>query len=568
MTRRLLPALLTATALVLAVSACTDPPGDPDDRATGTPTASETATGNEPTDDPAEKTQDATALGAWGVSSGHPLASQAGMQMLERGGTAIDAAVATAFADAVVQPASSGIGGGGASIVVVDGEAVHYDYREYVNAAGVVPEDGVGVPGFVAGLRLMHQQHGALPWQDLLVPAIAIAEDGAPVSPYFAPLLSAGVGQQVTATLPHFRRDNGTPLQEGDVLVQHELATTMRSIAQDPNTVYRGELADQLLDVPGLDQQTLADYQVQISEPAAGQFGEHTLLSGAPPLPGAAIIQLLQIAEAAGIGDVDPDSADFVDIQSQAWQVAQTSVQQHFGDPDYVDVPLQQLTDAERNAQIAADLPGAQTTSAASALQDPDDGAANTTHISVVDTDGTAISMTNSITNYWGSGRYLAGFFLNDQLTRFSEIGTTDANTPQPGRRSVSWSAPSMVVDDQGQPILVIGTPGGQQIPNTLATVLTRWSLHDQDLDQAVPAERFILTDGILWLESDQLVADLRTRGYDAQQIPPALIANHGSVQALEIDWDQRTVTSHADHRRSAGYTIASEDDPQPRTSP
>lgn len=490
------------------------------------------------------------------------------MEMLRAGGSAADAAVAAAFADAVLQPASSGIGGGGASIVVVEGEAVHYDYREYVNSSGVVPEDGVGVPGFVAGMVQLHELHGTLPWEDLLEPAIEVAEDGAPVSAYLASSINTPLGQQVTAGLPHFRGADGTPLQEGDLLVQQELADTMRAIAEDPDTVYSGELAEALVEVPGLDRETLGTYQVQVSEPAAGPVGDYTLLSGAPPLPGAAIIQMVQIAEAAGIGDVDPDSAAFVDLQTQAWQVADTSVQQHFGDPDYVEVPVDRLTDADANAEIAAQLPGAEATTAASALEEAYDGAANTTHISVVDAEGMAISMTNTITNYWGSGRYVGGFFLNDQLKRFFDIGITDANTPQPGRRSVTWSSPSMVLDDQDRPVLVIGTPGGRQIPNTTANVVTRWALHDQDLEEAIPAERFVLTDGILWLESDRLVEELVARGYDARAVPPANIPNLGSVQALEVDWQEREVSSHADHRRSAGYAVASEDSPEPKTGP
>lgn len=125
-----------------------------------------------------------------------------------------------------------------------------------------------------------------------------------------------------------------------------------------------------------------------------------------------------------------------------------------------------------------------------------------------------------------------------------------------------------MVLDGQGRPVLVIGTPGGRQIPSTTANVVTRWALHDQDLDVAIPAERFILTNGILWLESDRLVPEMTSRGYDARAMPPASIPNLGSVQALEIDWDDREVTSHADHRRSAGYAVASEKDPEPRTGP
>ncbi|MFX0538524.1 gamma-glutamyltransferase [Ornithinimicrobium sp. Y1847] len=479
--------------------------------------------------------------------------------MLRDGGNAADAAIAAAFADAVLQPASSGIGGGGATIVVADGQRLHYDYREYVGVSGVVPEDGVGVPGFVAGMMQLHDEHGSLPWDDLLTPAIELAEEGVHVTRYLASAIDTPRGEQAIADLAHFHRSDGAPLREGDLLVQAELAQTMRDIAADPTSIYTGELAEHLTQIPGLDRETLSSYEVDVSDPASGQVGEYTMLSGAPPLPGAAIIQMIQIAEAAGIGDIDPDSAEFVDLQTQAWRIADGSVQRFFGDPKYVDVPVDRLTDDELNAELADQLPGAQAVSKSSAAEKSYDGAANTTHISVIDADGLAISMTNTITNYWGSGRYVDGYFLNDQLRRFFDIGVTDANTPQPGRRSVTWSSPSMLLDGQGRPALIVGTPGGRQIPNTTANVVTRWALHGQTLDEAVPAERFILTQGILWLESGRLLDQLIARGYDARVLAPERIPNLGSVQALDVDWDGRVVHSFADKRRSAGFVVGDE---------
>lgn len=496
-------------------------------------------------------------LGAYGVSSGHALASRAGMLMLERGGTAVDAAIAAAFADAVMQPASSGIGGGGVSIVVSAGTATNYDYREVVNEAGIVPPSGTGVPGFVAGMERLHRDHGTLAWAELLEPAIEIAEAGGPVSRYLANTLNGERGRQVTAGLAHFRRPDGSPLQAGDALVQTELAETMRVIAEEgPSALYTGSLVALLTQVEGIDAASLAAYELQVSQPARGRVGDFTMLSGTPALPGAAIIQMIQIAEAAGIGAIDPESAQFVDLQSRAWQVADHSVQTWFGDPDFVDVPVERLTDPALNAEIANALPTAAEAARASAATAAYGGAPNTTHISVVDSTGMAVSMTNTITNYWGSGQYFGGFFMNDQLERFDDIGA-EANVPQPGRRSVTWSSPSMLLDEHDRPVLVVGTPGGRQIPNTTATVVTRWALHGQGLEQAITAERFHLTGGELRLESDRLRAELAALGYTVRVTGPAARPNYGSVQALEIDWEAGTVSGVADHRRSAGVETA-----------
>lgn len=506
----------------------------------------------------ASPTPEPPALGAHGVSSGHPLATRAGMEMLERGGNAVDAAIASAFADSVMQPASSGLGGGGAAIVVVDGVATNYDYRDVVNQAGTIPEGGAGIPGFVAGMQRLHEDYGSLPWADLLAPAIRIAADGAPVSRYLAGSIADRTGQRVTGGLAHFRRPDGGPLQEGDLLVQAELAATMQTVATGgADEFYQGSLVPALTAVPGFDAQSLAAYDVQVAEPAEGPLGGYTVLSGAPALPGAAIIQMLQIAEAAGIAGLPPDSAQFVDLQTRAWQVADTSVQQFFGDPAFVDVPVAELTDPARNAAIAAQLPDTASTRAQSAVSDPGEGGGNTTHISVVDAEGRAVSMTNTITNYWGSGQYVAGFFLNDSLERFWDIGVGENNRPEPGRRSVTWSAPTMVLDGERRPVLVIGTPGGRQIPNVTASVVTRWALHGQDLATAVPADRFVLTSDVLSIETPRLADELTALGWNVRVTPEYNRIRFGSVQALDVDWDARQVTGFADTRRSAGVETA-----------
>lgn len=551
--RPAIAAAFVTAAVMVGLGACTAAPSAPGPSRSPSASASPSGPAPSPTPTPTPGPE----LGAHGVSAGHPLAAEAGARMLERGGTAVDAAVAAAFADAVLQPASSGIGGGGAAIVLAGGEAENYEYREVVNQAGEIPDSGAGIPGFVAGMERLHRDHGSLPWADLLEPAIELARSGEPVSRYLASQIAGAPGPEVTASLPHFRRDDGSPLRQGDRLVQEELATTMRTLAEEgADSFYTGSLARTLAETPGIDLESLAAYEADVTEPAAGPVGEFTMLSGAPALPGAAIIQLLQIAEAAGIADVDPDSPEYVDILSRAWQIADTSVQEHFGDPRFVDVPVERLTDPGRNAQLAATLPGAAETSRSSAALAAYEGAPNTTHISVVDADGRAVSMTNTITNYWGSGQYVAGFFVNNQLGRFGDVGVDGANRPEPGRRSVTWSSPSMLLDDEGRPVLVVGTPGGQQIPSTIANVVARWALHGQPLETAVRSGRFYLTGGELRLETPQLADAMGRLGYDVVVTDAAARPSYGSVQALTIDWRGGRVGGFADERRSAGFVV------------
>lgn len=592
-----LPSRLASGALVLSltvVAACAPPPNTTPDEAQGTTTSAPTQVAQPPTSAPAT-TQDprettdpdsdttvpddpegATAsfdpepdgrLSSYGVSAGHPRAAEAGTLMLAQGGNAVDAAIAAAFADSVLQPVTSGLGGGGAAIVLTDGGAESYDYREVVASDGTIPADHVGAPGFVAGLARLHEDHGSLPWADLLQPAVRAAQDGAPVSDFLAMTLTLPGGQSATADLDHFRGPDGNPLRAGDLLVQHDLARTLTVLAQEgPDVFYTGSLAEPLLQVPGIDEATMSGFEVQVLAPPSGAVGDYTLVSAAPALPGAALIQLVQLAEAAGIEGTDPYSPAFVDLASRAWGVAEESAQTVLGDPAFVDVPVERLTDAAVNAALADQVLASGREDAGSlpiagggtAYQ----GSGNTTHISVVDANGDAVSMTNTITYFWGSGRYIDGYFLNNHLERFEAIGTTGANDPAPGRRSVSWSSPSMVLDDADRPVLVLGTPGGQQIPNTIAAAVLRWSLHDEELADIVTAPRFLSVGGELLLETPELADEMQDLGYAVRVLDPSRRSDFGSLQVLEVNWDAGTVTSTVDDRRSGGFSIGAPDQP------
>jgi gamma-glutamyltranspeptidase/glutathione hydrolase len=240
-----------------------------------------------------------------------------------------------------------------------------------------------------------------------------------------------------------------------------------------------------------------------------------------------------------------------------------------FGDPRYVDVPVTELTDPATNADIAATISDETVLAAgrdphggpapdnvalaAGRLGEPSDG--NTTHITVVDDEGTVVSMTNSIMNLWGSGQEVGGFFVNDLLLRFSLGG--EANTPGPGRRPVSWDLPLIVLDDTARPVLGLGSPGGSRIATIESNVLVRWGLSGMSLADAVQAPRVhLINDDELVFETlpdDDVAADLRSRGYADLQEPDRAYY-FGSVQALEIDHETGTVTGAADPRRNADW--------------
>ncbi|UFU03002.1 gamma-glutamyltransferase [Ruania suaedae] len=558
--RRATRALTAApAALALVLAGCTAPDETPQE----SPTASSAPPGPTAEPSPEPTTEDPEppppALAEHGVSAAHPRAVDAGMRILEQGGTAVDAAIATAFAVSVVEPFASGIGGGGSAIVApTGGRPESYDYREEVGSDGRVPASGTGIPGFVAGMAELHEQHGEVAWEDLLDPAVALAEDGFEVSDFLALRMRSDYGPGAVGSLGQFA-PGGALLEAGERLVQEDLATTLRAIAADGSRAfYEGALAGELARVEGIDAAALAGYETVRSDPVSGQVGDYEVVSAAPALPGAALVQMLQVAESGGAGEVSPSSADYVETLSRAWLVAEETANTVMGDPAFVEVPVEELTDPGANADRAAQVISAPS----SAMREPAPPqgvtAGNTTHLTVVDSDGLMVSMTNTLTNFWGSGDMVAGFFLNNQLSRFEAISST-ANTPEAGRRSVSWSLPTVVLDAEGRPVLGIGSPGGRQIPNILATVITRWALHGQSLEEAVAAPRFILDGTVLVTERQppaEVTSQLNALGWSVEVVPAA-DAVFGSVQALEVDHESGQVRGAADERREADVEIA-----------
>lgn len=577
-------------------TAVTTPDTDSGDTTSPAPPTDDTSEDAQATTtDPTESTSDATespvlddpAFGDYGVAAGHPLAVDAGMEMLDSGGNAVDAAVAVAFSMAVIEPLTSGPGGGGAALVVpMPGSTapgnppapVAYDYREVVQSSGGISAGGTGIPGFVAGTALLHAEHGRLPWDRVLEPAIRQAEDGVPVSWFVAQELRTDAGVAATRDLSQFASDDGEPLAEGDLLVQPELAQTLRDLATDPGTFYDGALAEDLVDIEGIDAQGLETYQVDTREPPRGPVGDYELLTAAPGLSGVALIQLLQVAEAGGLADTEPGSPAYFDTLADSWQVADNSIETVLGDPNFIDVPVAELTDPEANAALAesrsvgvagpalpdddlpdVDLPDVDVSDAGLAAARPAPG--NTTHLSVVDGDGLSVSMTNTITSFWGSGQEVGGFFINDHLIRFA-TGRTAANRPEAGRRPLSFMTPAVLLDDQQRPVLVIGSPGGRRIPNIQAGVISRWALLDQDLQTSVDAPRAHLEGNLLRVEElpAETIDELTDLGYDVTPVPLSW-SLFGSVQVLELDHGSGELIGAVDSRRTGAWASRTEQD-------
>ena len=571
--------LLPATVVVLAtvgIAACADDPDEtpesddvadepvetedpeptPDD--TGQVEIEPPPTPQAPETEEPEQPEGPDTVAAHGVSAGHPAAVDVGMEVLDSGGNAVDAAIATAYAVSVVEPFASGLGGGGVTLVHPHGEQpTALDYRDVVAQSGQVPASNIGIPGFVAGMESLRETHGTADLDGLVAPAIALAEDGVDTSRTLADWLRSSAHRLPTGAVDHFF-PGGAALAQGDALVQEQLAGTLRTISEEgAEAFYSGGLADELAGaVDGIDVESLAAYEVAETPPASGSFAGYELHSSGPPLAGAALIGVLQVTEALGVDGLEPGSADFIHAVAMSWRLAEQRLNWNVGDPAFVDVPLDELTDADANARLAEQIdmgamlpidPG-----------QPDGGieGASTTHITVVDADGTMVSMTNTLRNFWGSGRYALGFFLNDQLQNFGQRPGSPNDPPEAGKRTVASSAPVIVADAEQRPVLGAGTPGGRRIPTVLANVLLRWGVHGEDLQEAIAAPRVHMSGGVLQPEeplAEDVASDLRGRGH-SQISQPASAYHFGSVQALELDHDAGELRGARDERRDADW--------------
>ena len=443
------------------------------------------------------------------VVSQERLASEAGAQVLRDGGTAVDAAVATAFALAVVHPAAGNLGGGGFLLSrPTSGQATFLDFRETAPAAAHprmwLKEDAtydeqrhhrslaaVGVPGTVAGLRAAWKREGRLPWARLLRPAIRLAREGFVLTENQAASLEKQLPEfrKHAPTLAQFSR-GGEPLKAGDRLVQRDLARTLERLAKGWMDFYRGATARLILrdmEAGGglLRASDLRAYRPRWRQPLRGSYRGVEVLAAPPPSSGGQVlIEALNVLESYDLKAAGAASATTVHLASEALRRAFADRAQFLGDPHFnPDLPLLRLLSKERAASLRATIRvDRASTSAPDRFTWPTDRP-DTTHLSVLDRKGNAVSLTYTLEDSYGLKRIVpgAGFLLNNELGDFNAgPGLTDAtgligtkpNLAQPGKRPLSSMCPVILVQG-GQVLLVSGSPGGRTIPSTvLNTVL------------------------------------------------------------------------------------------------
>jgi gamma-glutamyltranspeptidase / glutathione hydrolase len=543
------------------------------------------------------------------VVSVHHLAADAGLEVLREGGNAVDAAVATGFALAVVHPGAGNLGGGGFMLLRNhDGKATFIDYREkaplaatetmYQDAQGnVLPSSSlqssvigyrsIATPGSVAGLTYAERKYGKLGLARVMAPAIKLASEGFELTTEEAHELTDEDLTKFPDSKRIFQRD-GQLYKAGEVFKQPRLAQTLERIAANPDDFYRGKIAKQLIDdlKPGgalLTLDDLAQYTVVERQPVIGTFHNYTVISAPPPSSGGVVLlSALNILEGYDLASLGDRTAASMHLITEAYRRAYMDRADYLGDPDYNNIPVAELT-AKKYADAWRTTIDAKTATPSASLQRPAGflppapttaghrraESQDTTHYSVVDGEGNAVSVTTTLNDFFGSHVTAAslGFLLNDEMDDFAaKVGKPNmygliqgpANAIAPGKRPLSSMTPTIVLED-GKLRYVLGSPGGGRIITTVANIFLSAAEGGLNIQQAVDAPRFHhqYQPDKLYLEpgfSEGTLSDLRAMGYTLD-----IRNGHWSNgECIAVDPKTGELEGGQDHRshygKAAGY--------------
>lgn len=526
------------------------------------------------------------------VVTAHPAASHAGFVTLRQGGGAIDAAIAAQMVLTLVEPQSSGIGGGAFLLhyQANDRDLRSFDGRETApEAAGgdlFLDPSGqpmkwtdarqggrsVGVPGTVRMLAMAHRLFGKLPWKNLFQPAIALARDGFPVSERLH--LAIGMVKDWSA-LPvaasYFLDEQGNPWPEGHILKNPALAATLTAIANNPDALNEGPIAEAIVATvtgysrnPGaLSLHDLSAYQAKERAPVCGPYLTYRLCGMPPPSSGGpTVLMMLGIAERLGLQHMQPASAEWAHAFAEAGRVAFADRNHYMADPDFVRNPVAGLLDNAyldgRAAMISGEKalglvePGVPPEKQGMIFA-PDPGLMEqgTSHVSIVDENGNIVAMTTTVEASLGSRLMIGGFMLNNELTDFSfipeENGKLVANRVQPGKRPRSSMAPTIAFTAKGEPVLVAGSPGGSRIIGFVAGAIARVLGNGMPVQAAVEAAHVInrntaKTEIEERANSGELAAALTAMGHDVsvRELTSGLNLIHITPDGLSAGVDPR----------------------------
>jgi gamma-glutamyltranspeptidase/glutathione hydrolase len=529
------------------------------------------------------------------VASSSALASEVGVDTLKKGGNAVDAAIATAFALAVTLPSAGNIGGGGFLVYHgADGEATAFDFREkaplaatadmYLDDEGNVRDNSnhqgilaVGVPGTVAGLELAHGRHGRLEWSELVSPAVRLAREGIPITWKLHEDFKEKKAswEQYPGSARVFLKAGGALYQPGDLWVQKDLAATLQRIQRDGKAgFYAGRTAALLADFMAangglITREDLDAYEAVEREPIRGTYRGFEIVSMPPPSSGGVgLIEMLNILEGFDLAAAGHNSALYLHLLTESMRRSYADRAEYLGDPDFnEDMPIERLTSKEHADELRASIDMDKASEG-----DPELFAARyesdqTTHLSVVDSDGNMVSLTYTLEQGYGSKIVVegAGFLLNNEMGDFNaQPGLTDVNGRigtepnriRPQQRMLSSMTPTIVARE-GVPIFATGTPGGKTIINTTMQTILNVIDHGMSIAEAIEAPRIHHQ----WLPDRTL---MERRGFSPDTIalyeelghPIRLTDSIGSAMGVYHDRAAGVYLGAADSRADDGAAV------------
>ncbi len=509
------------------------------------------------------------------VSSANPAASAIGAQILQRGGNAVDAAVAVSFALGLLEPNASGVGGCGYAVYVpAVGEPAFYDYRSAAPAAfdpgafTALPAEeqkhsvaAAGVPGAVAGWLSLHEQYGRLPLDELLEPAIDLSENGFEVLPFLASLFTDNYNLLLKdESCAALLLNDDFPYMEGEVMKNPGYAKTLRKIAAEGRDgFYQGEIAEAIVSASSarggtMTLEDLASYEVRVGKPLEGNYRGFTILTSAPSSSGGiALIESLNLLERCDLPASGVNTPLTLHRMGEAFKIANADRYSYVGDPAFTDIPTEMLISKEYADERAALLSDERVLSDLEVL--PDNQSTSTTHLSIIDAEGNAVSMTNTLGTYFGCAVAVDGwgFLLDNQLHDFS-IEEWEANAPEPGKRPRSSMTPTVLLRD-GKPVAALGSPGGEAIVSTVAQIICDLVDFGMPVDEAINLPRIYQNcTGPLVVEgghAESTLSGLEALGHTLQR-REELDYFFGGVHAVVRNADG-TLTGAADPRRDGG---------------
>jgi gamma-glutamyltranspeptidase/glutathione hydrolase len=532
------------------------------------------------------------------VVSTQVLASKVGRDVLMDGGNAVDAAIATAFALAVTHPSAGNIGGGGFMVYHgADGTVTVFNFREKAPLAATetmfLDENGqiknnsnhkgilaIGVPGTVAGLYLAHQRLGSKAWPELVEPAIKLAKEGFPVS--WA--LSRGMRRvanrakdRYPATLNSFLKNGKEQYGPGDIWRQPDLAATLNRIRKNGrNGFYNGKTARLIAEFMKkngglITEEDLARYEAREQKPIHGTYRGHDVYSMSPPSSGGvALVEMLNILEGFNLAKIGHNSAHYLHLLTEAMRRAYADRALYLGDPDFnPDMPIARLTSKEYAAKLRADIEPYRASKSRAEVFNQISESTETTHFSVVDSEGNTVAVTYTLEYGYGSGIVVegAGFLLNNEMGDFNAVpGRTDTtgyigtppNLIAPEKHMLSSMTPTILAKD-GKPVLVVGSPGGKTIINTVLQVVLNFIDHKMNVAEAIESGRIHHQ----WLPDSTSFERLEfspdsQRLYEMYGHRIRYRSTQGRAMGIAIDWENGILYGAADSRsydgRAVGY--------------